>query len=45
MITTNKLTIGNNLEVMKSMKSESIDLCGTDPPFNNGRPASTNSEI
>ena len=29
----NKLYLGDNLEVMRQMKSELIDLCITDPPF------------
>lgn len=33
----NKIIIGDNLEVMKQMEDESVDLCCTDPPFNSGR--------
>ena len=32
----NKLILGDNLKVMKSLESESIDLIITDPPFNSG---------
>ena len=33
----NKLYFGDNLEVMREMDNEIIDLCCTDPPFNSGR--------
>lgn len=33
----NKLYFGDNLEIMREMESESIDLICTDPPFNSGR--------
>ena len=29
--------IGDNLDVMMGMNSESVDLIATDPPFNKGR--------
>ena len=29
----NKLYIGDNLEIMRSLPDESVDLCYTDPPF------------
>ena len=28
---------GDNLEFMRAMNSESVDLIATDPPFNNGK--------
>jgi DNA modification methylase len=33
----NQLLYGDNLEVMRRMKSESIDLIYLDPPFNSNR--------
>ena len=33
----NKLYFGDNLEIMREMEAESIDLICTDPPFNSGR--------
>ena len=33
----NKIYFGDNLEVMRDMEEESIDLIATDPPFNSGR--------
>ncbi|RKU15933.1 hypothetical protein C6501_06125 [Candidatus Poribacteria bacterium] len=33
----NKLYFGDNLEIMREMPSESVDLICTDPPFNSGR--------
>ena len=33
----NKLYFGDNLEIMREMESEHIDLICTDPPFNSGR--------
>ena len=33
----NRLYFGDNLEIMREMPSESIDLICTDPPFNSGR--------
>ena len=33
----NKLYFGDNLEVMREMEDESVDLIATDPPFNSGR--------
>lgn len=33
----NRLYFGDNLEIMREMSSESIDLICTDPPFNSGR--------
>ncbi len=33
----NKLYFGDNLQIMREMESESIDLICTDPPFNSGR--------
>ena len=32
----NKLYFGDNLEIMREMEAESIDLICTDPPFNGG---------
>lgn len=37
MIETNKLHLGDNLDIMKSLLDESIDLIYADPPFNTGR--------
>ena len=37
MIYNNLLICSDNLEVMKNMTSESIDLIATDPPFNTGK--------
>ncbi|MDR0675764.1 MAG: site-specific DNA-methyltransferase, partial [Elusimicrobiota bacterium] len=34
---TNKLILGDNLEVLKSLPSQSIDLCYIDPPFFSNR--------
>src|SRR3989344_6827961 len=34
---TNKLYLGDNLEVLRTLKSESIDLIYIDPPFFSGR--------
>ena len=36
MIETNKLHLGNNLDIMKSLPTESVDLIYCDPPFNSG---------
>jgi DNA modification methylase len=36
-MTVNKLILGDNLEIMKSMESESIDLIYLDPPFFSNR--------
>ena len=33
----NKLLCGDNLEIMREMPSESVQLIATDPPFNTGR--------
>lgn len=33
----NKLFIGDNLEIMRKLPDESVDLCCTDPPFRSGR--------
>ena len=33
----NKLYVGDNLEIMRSLPDESADLCCTDPPFNSGK--------
>jgi len=33
----NKLYFGDNLEIMREMPSDSVDLICTDPPFNSGR--------
>lgn len=33
----NKLYFGDNLEIMREMPSNSVDLICTDPPFNSGR--------
>ena len=33
----NKLYFGDNLEIMREMEAESVDLICTDPPFNSGR--------
>ncbi len=33
----NKLYFGDNLEVMREMKSNRVDIICTDPPFNSGR--------
>lgn len=33
----NKLYFGDNLQIMREMPAESIDLICTDPPFNSGR--------
>jgi site-specific DNA-methyltransferase (adenine-specific) len=33
----NKIYFGNNLEVLKSLKDETIDLIYIDPPFNTGK--------
>ncbi len=33
----NKIYFGDNLEIMREMESEHIDLICTDPPFNSGR--------
>ena len=35
-LTTNKLHLGDNLDIMKSLPTESIDLIYCDPPFNSG---------
>lgn len=32
----NQLLLGDNLEIMREMESESVDLIATDPPFNSG---------
>ena len=37
MIETNKLHLGDNLDIMKSLPTESIDLIYADPPFNTGK--------
>ena len=37
MIDTNKLHLGDNLDIMKSLPTESIDLIYADPPFNTGK--------
>ena len=34
---TNCLITGDNLEIMQSMESGSVDLIATDPPFNTGK--------
>ena len=34
---TNKIIQGDNLEIMKEMDDESVDLICTDPPFNSGK--------
>ena len=33
----NKLYFGDNLEIMREMDAERVDLIATDPPFNSGR--------
>ena len=33
----NKLYFGDNLEIMREMDTEAVDLICTDPPFNSGR--------
>lgn len=33
----NKLYFGDNLEVMRDLPNQSVDLIATDPPFNSGR--------
>ena len=37
MIEKNKYLIGDNLEILKSLPAESIDLIYMDPPYNTGR--------
>jgi site-specific DNA-methyltransferase (adenine-specific) len=32
-MTVNKLTLGDNLEILKGMEVESVDLVYLDPPF------------
>ena len=44
-IMNNKLYLGDNLEIMKSMEDESVDLICTDPPFNSGRSYKSNDKI
>ena len=33
----NKIVLGDNIEVLKSLAAESIDLIYIDPPFNTGK--------
>ena len=33
----NKLYFGDNLEILREIEDESVDLICTDPPFNSGR--------
>ena len=35
---------GDNLEFMRAMNSETVDLIATDPPFNKGRDFQTTSD-
>ena len=39
---SNKVYFGDNLELLKSLPSESIDLVYIDPPFNTGKPQKRN---
>ena len=34
---TNTITLGDNLELLRELPTESIDLICTDPPFNKGK--------
>ena len=40
----NEIILGDNLEVMKSLPSGSVDLIATDPPFNTGKSRGTYSD-
>jgi len=39
----NKIIFGDNLEALKTLKDESVDLIYIDPPFNTGKPMKLDS--
>ena len=39
----NKIIFGDNLEVLKTLEDESVDLIYIDPPFNTGKPIKLDS--